>query len=361
MAKDTFNGWVGKDLSAADGNLVWEAFTPKTWEETDIDIEVTHCGMCGSDVHTLRGGWHKPEFPYVVGHEIVGRAIRVGSKVTGIKVGDRVGVGAQSDSCLECNLCKTDNEPYCPNFVQTYDMRHKNGDRTMGGYADYARVPGHFAINLTPYPNIPSEILAPMLCGGVTMFSPLKRYGAGPGKKVGIIGLGGLGHFGVMWAKALRADEVVVISRSRSKEEDAFKIGATKFIATKDEPDWATKYEKTIDLIVNTVDSVDMPLQEYLGLLAPMGTMVQIGAPEGNLPSFNAFALFFTNRSLTATAIGSRKEIREALQLANDKGLKTWANPFPMSQVNEAIKAFNRSEARYRIVLVNEKHLQQDN
>lgn len=153
----------------------------------------------------------------------------------------------------------------------------------------------------------------------------------------------------------------MVISRSRSKEEDAFKIGATKFIATKDEPDWATKYEKTIDLIVNTVDSVDMPLQEYLGLLAPMGTMVQIGAPEGNLPSFNAFALFFTNRSLTATAIGSRKEIREALQLANDKGLKTWANPFPMSQVNEAIKAFNRSEARYRIVLVNEKHLQQDN
>ncbi|KAF3926291.1 hypothetical protein ABW20_dc0109598 [Dactylellina cionopaga] len=355
MAKDTFNGWVGKDASAKDGNLVFEAFEPKMWEETDVDIEVTHCGMCGSDIHTLSGGWHKPEYPFVVGHEIVGTAVKVGSEVKHIKVGDRVAVGAQSDACLECDLCKSDNEPYCEKFTQTYDARHKNGDRTTGGYADHARIPGSFVINATPYSNIASEILAPMMCGGVTVFSPLKRYGAGPGKKVGIIGLGGLGHFGVMFAKALGCDEVVVISRSKAKEADAKKLGADRIIATKEESDWATKYASSLDLIVNTADATDMPLTQYLGLLKPLGTLVQVGAPDGDMPRFNGFALFMKNRNLTGTAIGSRAEIREMLQLANDKGIKTWANPYPMSKVNDAIKAFNRAEARYRIVLVNEK------
>ncbi|KAJ6259214.1 NADP-dependent alcohol dehydrogenase [Drechslerella dactyloides] len=356
MATEKFNGWVGKDAAAADGNLIYEEFQPKRWEETDVDIEVTHCGMCGSDMHTLSGGWHKPTYPYVVGHEIVGRVVRVGSKVSHVKVGDRVGVGAQSDACLECDLCKNGNETYCDHFVQTYDGIHKNGDRSMGGYADNARVPGSFVINLNPYSNIPSEILAPMLCGGATMFSPLKRYGAGPGKKVGIIGLGGLGHFGVMFAKALGSDEVVVISRSKSKEADALKLGADRIIATGDEPDWAKKYGSSLDLIVNTADSPNMPLTDYLGLLAPMGTLVQVGAPEGNMPGFNGFKLLSKNRNLTGTAIGSRGEIREMLQLANDRGVKTWANPFPMSKVNDAIKAFHRSEGRYRIVLVNEKN-----
>ncbi|KAK6335681.1 hypothetical protein TWF696_002447 [Orbilia brochopaga] len=356
MATERFTGWVGKDASAADGNLVYEEFQPKKWEETDVDIEITHCGMCGSDLHTLSGGWHKPEYPYVVGHEIVGRAVRVGSKVSHVKVGDRVGVGAQSDSCGECDLCKSGNESYCDRFTQTYDGRHKNGDRSTGGYADNARVPGSFVINLNPYDKIPSEILAPMMCGGLTVFSPLKRYGAGPNKRVGIIGLGGLGHFGVMFARALGSAEVVLISRSRAKEADALKLGADRVIATKDEPDWATKHASSLDLIINTADSPNMPLTEYLGLLAPMGTLVQVGAPDGNMPGFNGFKLLAKNRNLTGTAIGSRLEIREMLQLANDTGVKTWANPFPMDKVNDAIKAFNRSEARYRIVLVNEKN-----
>ncbi|KAF3918479.1 hypothetical protein ABW21_db0204230 [Orbilia brochopaga] len=282
-------------------------------------------------MHTLSGGWHQPVYPYVVGHEIVGRAVRVGSKVSHIKIGDRVGVGAQSDACLECDLCKSGNEAYCEKFAMTYDGVYNNGDRTMGGYADHARVPGSFVINLNPYDKIPSDLLAPMMCGGVTMFSPLKRYGAGPGKRVGIIGLGGLGHFGVMFAKALGSAEVVVISRSRAKESDAKKLGADRIIATQ-EPGWATKNASSLDLIV--------------------------GAPDGNMPGFNGFNLFMKNRTLTGTLIGSRKEIQEMLQLANETGVKTWANPFPMAKVNDAIKAFNRSEARYRIVLINEKNLE---
>ncbi|EPS36045.1 hypothetical protein H072_10423 [Dactylellina haptotyla CBS 200.50] len=357
-ARDTFLGWVGKDVTAKDGNLVFEEFEPKRWEETDVDIEVSHCGMCGSDIHTLSGGWHKAEYPYVVGHEIVGRAIRVGSKVTHIKVGDRVGVGAQSDSCGDCEFCNSDNETVCDKFVQTFDSTHLNGDRAQGGYADHARVPGAFVINLNPYPNIPSELLAPMLCGGITTFTPLKKYGAGPGKKVGIIGLGGLGHFGVMWAKALGADEVVVISRSKSKEADAKALGADRVIATNDEPDWPTKYGSSLDIIVNTADSPTMPFTDYLRLLRPLGTLVQVGAPDGNMPAWNGSPLFMKNRSIAGSLIGTRVDIREMLQLANDKGVKTWANPFPMAKVNDAIKAFNRSEARYRIVLINEKHAQ---
>jgi len=195
-----------------------------------------------------------------------------------------------------------------------------------------------------------------MLCGGITVFSPLKRHGAGPGKKVGIIGLGGLGHFGVLWAKALGSDEVVVISRSKSKESDAKKLGADRIIATNDEPDWATKYAGSLDIIVNTADSTTMPFAEYIGLLRPLGTLVQVGAPEGNMPSFNGFSLLMKSRSIAGSILGSRAEIKEMLQLANDKGVNTWANPYPMSKVNDAIKAFNRAEARYRIVLINEKN-----
>ncbi|KAF3930725.1 hypothetical protein ABW19_dt0209441 [Dactylella cylindrospora] len=360
MSADKFTAWIAYDESGAKGNLVEGQYSPKRWEETDVDIEITHCGMCGSDVHTLSGGWHAPEFPYVVGHEIVGRAVRVGSQVTHVKVGDRVGVGAQSDSCLkpDCEFCSNNNESYCPEFVQTYDGRHKCGDRTQGGYADNTRVPGAFVINLNKYTNLPSEYIAPMLCGGVTMFSPLKRYGAGPGKKVGIIGLGGLGHFGIMWAKALGA-EVYAISRNAKKAEDAKKLGADHIITTDDTPDWSKVYGSTLDLIVSTANSPRMPLTEYLSLLKPFSTMVQVGAPDdgGSLPSISGFTLIMANRSLTGTAIGSRSEIYEMLQLANDTGAKSWINPFPLAKVNDAIKAFNNSEARYRIVLVNEKNV----
>lgn len=189
----TFQGWVGKDKNAI-GNLVYEGYTPKTFEPTDVDIAITHCGVCASDLHTLRSGWGATDYPQVVGHEIVGVAVRVGADVKHVKVGDRVGVGAQSDSCGKCGECAAEREPYCSKIVPTYGGRHYEGTKSFGGYADFSRVPGHFVI---PIPDgVPSAVAAPMLCGGVTVYSPLKQYGAGTERKrVGIIGIGGLGHF----------------------------------------------------------------------------------------------------------------------------------------------------------------------
>lgn len=271
---------MGLDPSSAEGNMVWQEFEPKTWEETDVDIKITHCGICGSDLHTLRSGWvsmhnqinllfllaftnfapQRPTlYPVCVGHELVGTVVRVGSEVTnGIKVGDRVGVGAQSDSCQgrqgDCEECAMGWEQYCSKkLTGTYNSTHQNGDKSYGGYATYNRVPGHFAIKIPDA--ISSAAAAPMLCGGVTLYSPLKHNGCGPGKRVGIIGVGGLGHFGVLFAKAMGADKVVAISRKTAKSEDAIKMGADLYIATDDEPDWATKHARSLDLIVCTVSS----------------------------------------------------------------------------------------------------------
>lgn len=194
-----------------------------------------------------------------MGHEIVGIAVRVGSQVkTGIKVGDRVGVGAQSDSCQgrlgDCAECAMGLEQYCQKkLIGTYNSIHLNGGKSYGGYSLYNRTPGHFVIKIPD--GLSSADAAPMLCGGVTLYSPLKHNGCGPGKRVGIIGVGGLGHFGVLFAKALGADKVVAISRKTSKREDVLKMGADLYIATDDEPDWATKYARSLDLIVSTVSS----------------------------------------------------------------------------------------------------------
>lgn len=196
-------------------------------------------------------------YPCCVGHEIVGTAVRVGSKVEGIKVGDRVGVGAQSGSCLgskgDCEECAMGLEQYCSKFVPTYDGIHLNGGKSYGGYALYNRCPAHFVVKIPD--SIPSSQAAPMLCGGVTVYSPLRNNGCGPGKRVGIIGVGGLGHFAVLFAKAMGADKVVAISRKASKSADALKLGADSYIATDDDPDWAKNNARTLDLIISTVAS----------------------------------------------------------------------------------------------------------
>ena len=198
-------------------------------------------------------------YPVVVGHEIVGTAVRVGSKAEGnIKVGDLVGVGAQSDSCLgrdghPCHQCSSKNENYCTNVVSTFPGKHRNGGPAYGGYGMYHRCPSHFVIKIPK--GLAPEHAAPMLCGGVTVYSPLKHFGAGPGKKVGVVGVGGLGHFAVLFAKALGAEEVVGISRKDSKRKDALALGCSEYIATDDDKDWATKNARRFDLIISTAAS----------------------------------------------------------------------------------------------------------
>ncbi|CAK4032141.1 probable alcohol dehydrogenase, class V [Lecanosticta acicola] len=350
MTDYKFQGWMGLDKDSAEGKMVWQEFpNVKPFEETDVDIQITHCGICGSDLHTLRSGWC---------HEIVGKAVRVGSKVEkGIKVGDRVGVGAQAASCLkpDCEECAAGIENHCQGTVGTYGSKFPDGSDSYGGYADYHRCHSHFVVKIPD--EIPSEEAAPMLCGGITVYSPLKLNGCGPGKKVGIIGIGGLGHFGVLFARALGADKVVAISRKNNKREDALKLGADEYISTDDDKDWAAKNSRSLDLIVCTVSSDKMPLSDYLALLKVHGTFIQVGAPEDKLPDLTAFALVMKGVKIGGSLIGAPGQIEEMLQLVAEKKIKPWINTRPLKDANQAILDFEAGKPRYRITLVNEKHL----
>ncbi|KAI4609825.1 uncharacterized protein J4E88_004477 [Alternaria novae-zelandiae] len=345
-----FKGWVAHDPSAADGNMQWGDYTPKKFESTDIEMEISHCGVCGSDIHTLRSGWGPSDYPLVVGHEIIGKVTRVGDDVKDLKVGDRVGVGAQSDCCEGCRPCKTKQESNCNNFVMTYNAKYSTGDKAMGGYAKNWRGPAAFAI---PIPEgLPSEFAAPLMCGGVTVYNPLVSYGAGPGKRVGVVGIGGLGHFALLFAKALGCDEVVAISRSSSKKADALELGADKFIATGEDPDWMNKNAAGLDIIISTI-SGGFPLDQYLNLLDVNGTFVQLGAPDDPLPSFSPMGLIFKNLKIAGSLIGTRQHIRDMLELAKKTNLKAWVQVRPMSEANDVIVDFEKGLPRYRYVLKN--------
>ncbi|KAL2834379.1 chaperonin 10-like protein [Aspergillus cavernicola] len=354
-----FHGWLGLNTDSATGKMVWAEYEPKPFEPTDIDMRITHCGVCGSDLHHLRSGWRPADYPLCVGHEIIGIVIRVGSAVPAIKIGDRVGVGAQSGACLnqvgDCEACAEEMEQYCPRHTITYDARYPDGSKANGGYADYWRGPGAFVFQIPDA--IPSHAAASMLCGGITAFSPLLEHGAGPGKRVGVIGIGGIGHFGVLAAKALGCDEIIAISRSSAKKEDALKMGATGFIATDEDEDWARGNACSLDLILSTVSSANMPFEGYLNLLRLKGHFVQLGAPEEKTPPFSMFALLSRHRSMSGSLIGSRSQIKYMLDFFAEKEVMPWVVTVPMADANKAIVDFEKGRGRYRYVLVNEKHL----
>jgi alcohol dehydrogenase (NADP+) len=351
-----FTGWLGHDKSAAQGNMTWTSFTPKPFNAIDIDIKISHCGICGSDIHTLRSGWGATHYPICVGHEIVGHIVRLGSSVTHLQMGDRVGVGAQAFSCLkpDCAECSAGLEQHCTKMVGTYNGKYADGSWSMGGYAEYVRVPAHFAIKIPAA--LKSEDAAPMMCGGITVYSPLVNNGAGPGKKVGIVGLGGLGHFGVLFAKALGCEKVVAISRRRNKVEDAKTMGADEYIATSEDEKWARKHARSLDLIISTVSSPDMPLESYLRLLRTGGQFIQVGAPEDKLPQIAAFGLIGKGCKIGGSQIGSPKEIEAMLKFAAEKGVKPWVEKRRMRDANKSVVDMEDGNARYRYVLVNEDH-----
>ncbi|KAF3802663.1 NADP-dependent alcohol dehydrogenase 7 [Colletotrichum gloeosporioides] len=359
MSAIKFEGWLGLGPDSATGKMEWGSFEPKAWTENDVDIQISHCGICGSDLHTLRSGWGKTDYPCCVGHEIVGKAVRVGSNVRHIRLGDRVGVGAQARSCLrtDCPDCSRGEENACVRErVDTYGSIYPNGEgKSMGGYADYNRTNGRFVFKIPD--GLPSEAAAPMLCGGITVYAPLKNYGCGPGKTVGIIGLGGLGHFGVLFAKAMGADRVVAISRRRSKKGDALTLGADEYIATLDDEKWARKNRRTLDLLICTVSNSDMPLQQYLSLLKWGGSFIQVGSPDGGkLPEISAFTLIMNNIQVGGSNIGSVSQIQEMLEFAVRRNVKPWIQTRPMKDANQAIVDMEDGKARYRYVLVNERH-----
>jgi alcohol dehydrogenase (NADP+) len=301
-------------------------------------------------------GWAPANYPVCVGHEIVGTAIRVGKSITHIKPGSRVGVGAQSDSCLkpDCEQCTTSNEHYCQRLnTSTYNSKYATGEKSNGGYATHWRGPGHFVFAIPDA--LPSAVAAPMLCGGITVYSPLVRNGAGPGKRVGIIGIGGLGHFGILFAKALDCDYIVGISRKNDKRADALAMGAHAYIATDDDKNWNRTHRQSLDLIVCTVSSPNMPLTKYFQLLRVGGTFIQVGAPEDVIPAFSAFSLMSRGVKFGGSMIGSPAEIREMLDLAAAKNVRSWVQERGMGDANGAVVDMDAGKARYRYVLVNEE------
>ncbi|KAN0095643.1 putative NADP-dependent alcohol dehydrogenase 6 [Hyaloscypha variabilis] len=350
MYPETFEGFQ------VDSSETWTSFhkrefTPKPFGDYDVDVKIEACGVCGSDVHTITGGWGPKHFPLCVGHEIIGTALRVGPKVTLIKVGERVGVGAQIYSCLDCTQCKEDNETYCRHQIDTYGAIWPETEIvTQGGYASHIRAHEHWVF---PIPEkLDTTEAAPMLCAGLTAFSPLVRNGAGPGKKVGIVGLGGIGHFGVLFAKALGA-ETWAISRSRKKEADARELGADGFIATEDK-EWNEEHRMTFDLIVNTANSSEgFDLEKYLSLLGVHGRWISVGLPEGEGQLVKSHMFMSNGCLIGASHLGSRKEMLRMLNLAAEKGIKPFVETIPISEngIKQAVARLKKNDVRYRFTL----------
>lgn len=327
-----------------------QEFKLKPFEDRDIDIAIECCGVCGSDVHTITGGWGEVPMPLCVGHEVVGKAIKVGKDVKTIKVGDRVGVGAQIGADLTCNNCKADQENYCPNAIDTYGAPYPDGTIAQGGFASHIRAHEYFTFKIPD--NISSDVAAPMLCAGLTTYSPLVRLGCGPGKKVGIVGVGGLGHFAVMWASALGA-EVTVISHTAGKKEDALKMGAKHFVCSEDK-EWWKPLAFQFDFILSCADVLDdFNMSNYLGTLKVMGRYHMVGLGDKPLPTIQAQDFAPNGSYIGASHIGNRPEMLAMFELASKQNIKTWIETVPISEegCKEVVTRLKKNDIRYRFVL----------
>ncbi|MCM1939141.1 NAD(P)-dependent alcohol dehydrogenase [Streptomyces sp. G3] len=314
--------------------------------EHDVLIDIKFAGICHSDIHQAREGWGEAIFPMVPGHEIAGVVSEVGPGVTRFKVGDRVGVGCMVDSCRECENCRAGREQYCTNGnVMTYNAVGRDGEVTYGGYSEKVVVDENFVLGIPE--GISLDEAAPLLCAGITTYSPLKRWNAGPGKKVAVVGLGGLGHMAVKLAHALGA-EVTVLSQSLRKKDDGLKLGADHYYATSD-PATFQELAGTFDLIVSTV-SAPLDFGAYLGLLKTEGTLANVGAPEE--PVFlNLFALLGGGKSLTGSMIGGIAETQEMLDFCAEHGIGAEIELIAASEINEAYERVLSSDVRYRFVI----------
>lgn len=313
----------------------------------DVLIEIKYCGICHSDIHQARDEWGGSMFPMVPGHEIAGIVTSVGEKVTKFKVGDRVGVGCFVDSCRSCNPCEHGLEQYCEEgMTGTYNSLERDKKTpTFGGYSNKIVVDENYVLNIPQ--NLPLDAAAPLLCAGITLYSPLAHWKAGPGKKVAIVGLGGLGHMGVKIASAMGAD-VTVLSHSLKKKEDGLKMGAKQFYATS-EPETFEKLRGNFDLIINTV-SAEMDWNAYLNLLKLDGSMVVVGIPE-KPAAISSFSLIMGRRSLAGSLIGGIKETQEMLNFCGKHNIVCDIEKISASQINEAYERVVKSDVRYRFVI----------
>ncbi|MCM3584800.1 NAD(P)-dependent alcohol dehydrogenase [Mesobacillus maritimus] len=312
----------------------------------DVLIEIKYAGICHSDIHTAHGEWGPVNYPLVPGHEIAGIVTDVGAEVTKYKVGDRVGVGCMVDSCGECENCRKGEEQYClKGNIQTYAGVDKYGEPTQGGYSTHIVVQENFVLRIPDA--IELDVAAPLLCAGITTYSPLNHWNAGSGKKVAIVGMGGLGHMAVQIAHSMGA-EVTVLSQTLKKKDDGLQLGADHYYATS-EPETFEKLAGSFDLIINTV-SAKLDISQYLSLLTLDGTLVNVGAPAEPLP-VNVFSLIGHRRSFAGSMIGGIRETQEMLDFCAEHNIVPKIEVISADQIDEAYERVLASDVKYRFVI----------
>jgi uncharacterized zinc-type alcohol dehydrogenase-like protein len=338
----------GYAAQSASTPLVPFSFERRDPGPNDVAIEILYCGVCHSDLHTARGEWPGVAFPCVPGHEIIGRVTAVGADVSRFAAGDLVGVGCMVDSCRECAPCKRGLEQYCEvGMTGTYGGPEQGtGANTYGGYSDRIVVRQEFVLSVPE--GLDPAAAAPLLCAGITTYSPLRRWNAGPGKKVGVVGLGGLGHMAVKLAHAMGA-EVTLFTTSPGKEEDARRLGASHVVISTDRA--AMKGQaRTFDLIINTV-AVSMNLDPYINALALDGTMVLVGAPPSAHNSPSVFPFLMARRSMAGSAIGGIPETQEMLDFCAEHGVASDIEIIPIQSIEDAYARMLKSDVKYRFVI----------
>ncbi len=332
--------------SPTSGLAPW-TFERRPMGPKDIHMAVDYCGICHSDIHQVRDEWHNATYPMVPGHEIVGRVLAVGAEVTKFNVGDRAGVGCLVDSCRTCHPCAKHLEQFCekgPSWSYNSTEQDK-ATPTYGGYSSDYVVTEDFALKISPKLDLAAA--APLLCAGITTYSPLRHWNVGKGSKVGVVGLGGLGHMAVKLAAAMGA-EVTMLSTSPSKEADARKLGAAAFANTKD-PETFKRLASRFDFILDTISALH-DYNAYLGLLRVDGAMVLVGVPPEPTP-VAAFPLIIGRRTLAGSLIGGLQETQEMLDFCAEHGIVSEVEVIPVQQVNEAYERMMRNDVRYRFVL----------
>ncbi|CAI9111399.1 OLC1v1011619C1 [Oldenlandia corymbosa var. corymbosa] len=337
-------GWAARDPS---GHLSPFNFSRRATGEKDVQFKVLYCGICHSDLAMIKNEWGSTPYPIVPGHEFVGVVTEVGSKVTKVKVGDKVGVGCLVESCRSCEMCTEDLENYCPKMVLTYGNKHPDGSITYGGYSDIMVADEHFVLSWPE--KLPLDAGAPLLCAGITTYSPLRHFGLDkPGTHVGVVGLGGLGHVAVKFAKAFGA-KVTVISTSESKKKEAIeKLGADAFLVSRD-PEQMQAAAGTMDGIIDTVSAVHaiMPL---INLIKSQGKLICVGAPDKPV-ELHTVALLTGRKTVSGSCIGGLKETQEMLDFAAEHNIAADIELIQMDYVNTAMERLAKADVRYRFVI----------
>ncbi|TAI53308.1 putative formaldehyde dehydrogenase AdhA [Bacillus paralicheniformis] len=315
-------------------------------KSNDVLIDIKYSGICHSDIHSAYDEWGGGTFPMVPGHEIAGVVKAVGPDVKKFAVGDRVGVGCFVDSCGKCEYCRSGEEQFCTKgVIQTYNCLDYDGQPTYGGYSQYIVVKDDFVVRIPDSLNL--DAASPLLCAGITTYSPLKHWNAGPGKKIAVVGMGGLGHVAIQFAHAMGA-EVTVLSRSLNKQEEALRFGADHYFATSD-PAVFIELAGRFDLILNTV-SANLDVDAYLSLLRVDGTLVNVGAPA-EPDQYSVFSLIMGRRSIAGSLVGGIRETQEMLDFAAEHGIAPQIEVIGADQVDEAYERVLRSDVRYRFVI----------